>query len=101
MVMYSVNVLIVTYFQNAIWDYVTDNRKLLKPTVTATVLREYRIGSNLAMGNALFAIGITFISPLFAFITLFLRTFMFRRSAQQYIYHLTQRNANKKKKEQG
>lgn len=49
------------------------------------------------MGNALFAIAITFFSPLFAFITLFTRTFMFRRSAQQYLARLTQRQAAKDK----
>ena len=93
MLMYSVNVLAVTCFQNMIWDYATTNKELLKDTITETVEREYRVGCNLAMGNALFAIVISFLSPLFAFIILFTRTFMFRRSAQQYISRLTQRRA--------
>jgi len=97
MLMYSINILIITYFQNAIWDHATHNKELLKSTITVTVIREYRVGCNLAMGNAAFAIGVTFLSPLFAFITLFARTFMFRRSAQQYIARLTQRKKAKDK----
>jgi len=97
MLMYSINILVITYFQNAIWDHATHNKELLKNTITATVIREYRVGCNLAMGNAAFATGVTFFSPLFAFITLFARTFMFRRSAQQYIARLTQRKKAKDK----
>lgn len=96
MLMYSTNVLIVTCFQNMIWDYATTHKELLKNGVSETIEREYRVGCNLAMGNAVFAIGISFFSPLFAFVTLFTRTFMFRRAAQQYIYRLTQRQAVKK-----
>ena len=95
MLMYSANILIITCLQNMIWDYASDHRELLKDTITAAVKREYRIGSNLAMVNAAFAVAITFLSPLLAFITLFARIFMFRRSAQQYLAHLTQRKAAK------
>ena len=95
--MYSINVLAVTCFQNMIWDYAVVKKHLLKDTITETVEREYRVGCNLAMGNAIFAIGVTFLSPLIAFITLFTRTFMFRRVAQQYIARVTQRKAVKDK----
>lgn len=100
MVMYSVNVLVVAIFQNAIWDYTTTNEVLLKDSITDVVKREYRVGCNLAMGTALFAVGITFVSPLVAFIALFTRIFMFRRSAQQYLYRLTKRDEAKDKLKQ-
>ena len=95
MVLYSANVLMVTYFQNAIWDHASGHKELMKPTITAAVEREYRIGCNLAMGNAIFAIAVTFFSPLFAFITLFTRTFMFRQSAQQWVARLTRKRIAK------
>jgi len=101
MFMYSINVLAVTCFQNMIWDYSTTHKELLKPALNETVEREYRVGCNLAMGNALFAIAATFISPLFAFITLFARTFTFRRTAQQYIARLTQRGIAQDKMKNG
>jgi uncharacterized membrane protein len=98
MLLYSINVLLVTYFQNAIWDHATGNRKLMKEPISITTIREYRVGCNLAMGNAVFAIVVSFFSPLFAFITLFGRTFMFRQSAQQWVARVTQRRIAKKKK---
>ena len=97
MLVYSVNVLLVTYFQNMIWDQATMHKELLKDTVTDALEREYRVGCNLAMGNALIAIVITFFSPIVAFIALFSRTFMFRRAAQQYIARLTKRTEAKDK----
>ncbi len=99
MLMYSINVLIVAYFQNTIWDHAVIHKELFKSTITTDVEREYRVGCNLAIGNALFAIGITFLSPLLAFIALFGRTFMFRRSAQQYLARLTARKTAKGKLE--
>jgi len=92
MLLYSINVLTVSLFQNMIWDHATGKMEQLKNTIPETIEREYRVGCNLAMGNAGFAIVISFFSPLLAFIALFTRTFMFRRAAQQYISRLTQRN---------
>ena len=96
--MYAANVLVVTYFQNTIWDYAIIHKDLLKNTITETIEREYRVGCNLAIGNALFAIAVTFLSPLFAFITLVARTFMFRRSAQQQVARWTKKRAQRRKK---
>jgi uncharacterized membrane protein len=95
--LYSINVLLVSYFQNMIWDHAVMHKDLMKNTITETVEREYRVGCNLAMVNALVAIGISFFSPFIAFIALFARTFMFRRQAQQYIYRLTAKQAAKDK----
>ena len=101
MFLYSVNVLAVTYFQNAIWDHVSF-KKLTKPTLTAKIDREYRVGCNLAIGNAVFAIAATFFSPLVAFIVLFARTFTFRKSAQEWVARVTQRRlAREKRKDPG
>jgi uncharacterized membrane protein len=97
MLMYCVNVLVLSVFQNMIWDRAIKQKHLLKDEISETVVREYQVGCNLAMGNAMFAIVVTFFSPLFALIILFTRTFMFRRSAQQYIARLTQRRAVKEK----
>ena len=60
MFIYSFNVLMVTYFQNAIWDHSTRDKKLTKDTLTTTTEQEYRVGCNLAMGNAIFAMAVTF-----------------------------------------
>jgi uncharacterized membrane protein len=96
--LYSINVLLVTYFQNAIWDHVTAHKELVKANVTKAIAREYRVGCNLAIGNALFAIALAFISPLVAFIVLFARTFTFRQSAQQWVARITQRRIAKANK---
>lgn len=95
MLLYSINVLMVSLFQNMIWDHATGKMEQLKNTIPEAVEREYRVGCNLAMGNAGIAILISFFSPFLAFIALFTRTFMFRRAAQQYIFRLTQRNIAK------
>ncbi|HEY4197635.1 MAG TPA: TMEM175 family protein [Mucilaginibacter sp.] len=96
MFLYSGNVLMVTYFQNAIWDHVSIHRELAKDTLTKNINREYRVGCNIAIGNALFAIVATFFSPLLAFITLVTRTFLFRRSAQRWVARVTQKRIKKK-----
>ena len=50
-------------FRMRIWDHASGHKELMKPSVTAAVEREYRIGCNLAMGNAVFEIAVTFFSP--------------------------------------
>lgn len=92
---YSNNIFLITCFQNALWDYVSDKPGYHKATLTPEINREFRIACNLAMINALVAMAVSFISPLFAFITLFTRTIIFRRSAIQYINSKTKRK-NKK-----
>jgi uncharacterized membrane protein len=99
MFVYSFNVLMVTYFQNAIWDHATGKGALTKETISKNTVREYRVGCNLAMGNALFATIVSFFSPLFAFITLIGRSLMFRRSAQQWVARITARRMAHRKKD--
>jgi uncharacterized membrane protein len=98
MLLYSANVLLVAYFQNAIWDYCIQHRSLLKEDTPKEVKREYMVGCNIALVNAALALAISFLSPLAAFIILFARIFMFRRSAQQYVARLTQKRAEKRAK---
>lgn len=98
MFIYSTNVLLVTSFQNAIWDHNCRYRQLAKSTMTKVIEREYRVGCNLAMGNALFAMALSFISPLIAFIVLFFRTFTFRISAQKWVARVTQKRSVQRKK---
>jgi uncharacterized membrane protein len=97
MLIYSFNILAVSCFQNLIWDHVVEHKNLMRENITETIEREYRVGCNLAMGNAGFAIVISLFSPIFAFITLLTRTLMFRRSAQQYIARLTAKQEAKDK----
>jgi uncharacterized membrane protein len=98
MFIYCMNVLLVTYFQNSIWDYATQHKELAKDNLTTTIEREYRVGCNLALVNAIIAVAVAFLSPLFAFISLLGRIFMFRQSAQKYVAHLTQRRKKKREK---
>ncbi|RYE26518.1 MAG: DUF1211 domain-containing protein [Sphingobacteriales bacterium] len=93
MIVYSLNVLAISVFQNMIWDHLVNHKELSKPNLTDTIEREYRIGCNLAMGNAGTAIALSFLSPVLAFITLLFRSLMFRRSAQQYLARLTAKRA--------
>jgi uncharacterized membrane protein len=89
MLLYCINVLLVTVFQSVIWHYATHHKHLLKDTITDSVVREYRVGCNVAIVNALLALVITFFLPLLAFIVLFTRSFTFQRGAQKYVARLT------------
>jgi uncharacterized membrane protein len=70
---YSINVLFITIFQNNIWDHVAVRKDYLDATTDEDTIYANRLGCNVAMVNALLAIGISFISPLIAFIILFTR----------------------------
>jgi uncharacterized membrane protein len=70
---YSLNIFLVTLFQNQIWDYAALKPDFLAEQVDPAVVFDYRLGCNVAMVNALLAIGVSFLSPLIAFIILLLR----------------------------
>jgi uncharacterized membrane protein len=70
---YSLNVLGITIFQNLIWDHVAVRKDYLDAGTDEDTIYDNRIGCNVAMVNALLATGISFISPLAAFIILFTR----------------------------
>ncbi len=74
---YSLNVFIITVFQNFIWDYVSVRPDFLKEHVTPAIIRNYRIACNAAMLNGLLASAISFVSPWIAFLILFTRLPMF------------------------
>lgn len=76
MLVYAVNTLLITLFQNNIWDYACVRPHLMNEDVSPKLIREYRIACNVAMINALLAIALAFFYPWAAFILLFLRPVM-------------------------
>ncbi|MBS1936140.1 MAG: hypothetical protein JST96_19225, partial [Bacteroidetes bacterium] len=81
---YSLNVLLVTIFQNTIWDYAAEHPQFLKENQNQEVINEYRLACNLAMANALIACIVSFLSPIAAFIILYTRLPLFTLSAKLY-----------------
>jgi len=69
---YSANMLMVSIFQNNIWDYAAARPDFLKQENTNPLaVRILRVFCNLEMINALIAIAVSFIWPGIAFIVLF------------------------------
>jgi len=69
--LYSLNTLIITCFQNIIWDYVAIRPDYLKEnTVDESIIYNMRLYCNLDMLNAIIAVFISFFSPVVAFIFL-------------------------------
>ncbi|MEI9909707.1 MAG: hypothetical protein WDO71_08525 [Bacteroidota bacterium] len=79
---YCINILLVTLFQNLIWDYVAVRPEYLKENATSDIIRNHRISCNIAMLNAVLASCISFFSPLTAFLILFTRLPMFGLAAR-------------------
>jgi len=73
MLVYCINTFMITVFQNNIWDTVTENPDFLKEDTPQSVIRDYRLGCNVAMINAALAIIIAFFSPIGAIAMLLLR----------------------------
>jgi uncharacterized membrane protein len=72
---YSLNILGITIFQNFIWDYAIIHHYLVEDVEEALV-NEYRLYCNVAMANTLIAVAISFLSPVIAFFVLFTRPVM-------------------------
>jgi uncharacterized membrane protein len=72
MVAYCFNIFFLTIFQNMIWDYASVRPDFLKDADLETIIF-YRRACNVAMINALIALGIAFFWPLAAFIILLSR----------------------------
>ena len=69
---YSFNMLMVSVFQNNIWDYACEKPEFLRQEkIHPLIIRITRIFCNLDMINALIAIAISFFWPGIAFIVLF------------------------------
>jgi uncharacterized membrane protein len=68
---YSINLFLISLFQNNIWDY--SNRKdfLNKEVISDEIASRFRLFCNLDMLNALISIALSFFSPVLAFILLF------------------------------
>jgi uncharacterized membrane protein len=97
---YSFIVLMVTIFQNNIWDYVANHPVLLKENQNEVLIKEYRIACNLAMFNALLACTVSFLSPIAAFLILVTRLPMFGISARRFRKKSLLKAISKKKKNQ-
>lgn len=80
--LYSLNTLLISCCQNLIWDYASDtswfskqgvNRYefLKKDTISDAMISQFRLFCNLDMINAIVAVGLSFLSPMVAFILLF------------------------------
>jgi uncharacterized membrane protein len=68
---YSLNLFLISLFQNNIWDYSHRKGFLNKEVITEEIASRFRLFCNLDMLNALVAIGISFVHPVLAFILLF------------------------------
>ncbi|MBE7171181.1 MAG: DUF1211 domain-containing protein [Williamsia sp.] len=68
---YSSNVLLIAFFQNWIWDYASDRNLVDREKLHAPLDSRIRLFCNLDMLNGLVGVGISFISPVVAFVLLF------------------------------
>jgi uncharacterized membrane protein len=68
---YSLNLFIISVFQNNIWDYSNKKGFQNKEVVTEEIASRLRLFCNLDMLNALIAIALSFVAPEIAFILLF------------------------------
>jgi uncharacterized membrane protein len=84
MFIYCLTIFAITCFQNMIWDYAMDHKHLVKETLTDDIDREYRTACNLAMINALLAMGVALFWPLIAFVILLSRSVMFQLLARRF-----------------
>jgi uncharacterized membrane protein len=73
---YSINTLLITIFQNQIWDHVAVRPDYLNAKATKELIYDNRVNCNVAMFNAILAAIISFIIPGLAFLILFLRPVM-------------------------
>lgn len=68
---YSLNLFFISVFQNNIWDYSRRKRFHNKDLISEEAISRFRLFCNLDMLNALVAVGLSFVSPVIAFILLF------------------------------
>jgi uncharacterized membrane protein len=73
---YSFNTLLITLFQNQIWDYVAVRPDYLNERADQEMINDYRFDCNVAMLNAVLACTISFFSPITAFLVLLTRPWM-------------------------
>lgn len=80
----SYAILMISVFQNFIWDYIAKRPEFIKNDLDPENSRMYKIACNAAMINAVAAIAFFVQDPVFAFAVLFLRTISFWFIAKQY-----------------
>jgi uncharacterized membrane protein len=100
-VSYCINVLMVTIFQNLIWDYVAARPDFLKENVDSEIIRNYAIGCNVAMVNAVLATVISIFYPIAAMVILFTRLPLFGFASSFYKKKVPKKTINPKDTNQG
>ncbi|MEO5998882.1 MAG: TMEM175 family protein [Chitinophagaceae bacterium] len=73
---YSINILLITIFQNQIWDHVAVRPDYLNDKADGDLIYNYRFDCNVAMINAGIAVVLSFVSPIAGFLVLFARPVM-------------------------
>ena len=81
---YCLNTLLITVFQNQIWDYVAKKPDFLKKELNLKTNYDNRVACNVSMLNGLLATIVSFINPLLAFIILLSRFFMIMAAAKVF-----------------
>lgn len=93
-VIYCANILLITIFQNNVWDYVAKRPEFLKD-IDEMQIRFYRRACNVAMLNAIVALVLAFFHPIVAFIILLARLPMILLTRRFYKYYDSQQAPNK------
>ena len=73
MVCFCLNILLITIFQNFIWDYVASKANFLKDEIDEITNRSFKVSCNTGLINAVIALIVSFFSPVAACIVLFMR----------------------------
>jgi hypothetical protein len=76
MLVYAVNTLLITVFQNNIWDHATERPHLMRDNVPEAVIYEDRLACNVAMANSILAVALAYFWPVVAFLVLCFRPLM-------------------------
>lgn len=84
---YCINTLMLTFFQNQIWDYVAVRPDYLKEHTDKKIIYHYRLSCNVAMINALVGAGVSLVSPIVAFIVLLFRLPMIEAAKRIFKYN--------------
>lgn len=84
--LYCLNTLFITIFQNQLWDYASARPDYVHDHLEGATNYRYRLSFNVAMTNALLACGLSFLSPLIAFLILFTRLPMIALASRFFKY---------------
>ncbi|MFT3704171.1 MAG: TMEM175 family protein [Agriterribacter sp.] len=86
MSLYCIDTFAITFFQNQIWDYVSERPSFTKEELSQKTNYDNRVACNVAMLNGLLAVALSFLLPIAAFIVLLIRFPMILISARIFKY---------------